>query len=45
LESGSENQINAHNYLYILFCDFALMALSGKSHIYQFDWVCAAHLE
>jgi len=42
----AENETNIHNYLYIPFCDVALMARSGKRHIYyHFDWVCAAHLE
>jgi len=46
LKFGSETQLNAHNYLSILFCDFHLIARSGKrSRHYQFDCVCAAHLE
>ena len=43
LKSGSKNQLNVHNYLSILFCDFPLMCDLEKSHHYQFDWVYAAH--
>jgi len=33
LKFSSKNQLNAHNYLSILFCDFPLITRSGKSHV------------
>ena len=33
LKFGSENQLNVRSYLSILFCDFSLIAQSGKSHV------------
>jgi len=33
LKFFSENQVNVNNYLSILFCDFPLIAQSGKSHV------------
>jgi len=32
LKFGTENQLNVHNHLSILFCDFPFIARSGKSH-------------
>jgi len=33
LKLGSENQLNVHDYLSILFCNFSLVAQSGWSHV------------
>jgi len=45
LKLGLENPLNIHNCFSIHFCDFPLIARWKKSRHYQFDWVCAAHLE
>ena len=46
LKFDSGNQLGIHNYLWIVF--FVIFPWSHdlvKSRHYQFDWVCAAHLE
>jgi len=44
LKFGSENQLNTHNYLSILFCDFPLIVRSGKSHVTISLIGCAPHI-
>jgi len=45
LKFGSVNQLNVHNYLSILFRFSLDRTIWKKPRHYQFDWVCAAHLE
>ena len=44
LKFGSKNQLNVHNNLSILFCDFPLIARSGKCHV-TISLTDAAHLQ
>jgi len=43
MKFGSENQLNVHNYFSILFCDFPLIARSGKSQVTSSLIGCAPH--
>jgi len=43
LKFGSETQLNVGNYLSILFCDFPLIAQSGKGHVTNSFIGCAQH--